>query len=596
MKRTWKLRWRILIPLAAAFLLLWAGMMYLLTASKRMELYQQLQQETTRLMWNVEREMTLYQQNVKQGSGCEADHKLMEALNPVATLPHGGGVCIDFIGQNNEKMRTQMVWGYAYEQDFGKGPRWQLLLEDQLDNAGILALSSWIAAQNQTNCAYTLFPPDHTEPAFLGVSDGSIARVTGRQTSDFAIEVACLELVHPDGSVERIFRTDDENKSMQTWEFGFMQVLSMLNEQNFGNPQKARQQKLESYRFAQQTMDQYWAQVDHRTEIPQARGTVLMDTYGREEPAYVITYYEAYRMDAIRQLFPTYCKTLLLILIVMLLLSHILTKSVTVPIEQLCGDVQSGDCKENGSVEELNTLACMFNVQQQKIKQQLLREKAFTRAAAHELKTPLAILSAHAQALQEDIRPEKREHYVNILIAEADHICQLVNQLLVLSRLESGEPLCLETTDLTQMVRETLQLFVLPMEHKNMQLQYHLQPCVTLCDRSRMQSVVENLASNALRYGLEGGTVQVDLIREGEFITLSITNDALPIPEEKLKHLFDPFYRVDKARSRSEGGSGLGLAIVKAAMKIQGGSCQAVSKPGKIQLILQLPYRQKDAT
>ena len=596
MKHSWKLRWRILIPLAATFILLWAGMMYLLTSSKRMKLYQQLLTESTRLMWNVESEMNLYKQNVESGSKEDAVRRLQETLNQIAWLPHDGGVCIDFIGPSNEKVRTQMVWGYAYEQNYGKGIRWQLLMEDQLDDAGILDLSSWIASQNQISRAYTLLPPDHTDPAFFGVSDGSVVRVTGRQISDNSIEVANLELMHPDGSVERILQTKNDNKSMQTWEFAFMQIFSMINEESFEKQQKLRQEKLESYRLAQETMDQYWAQVNQQTEIPQAQGTVLMDTYGREEPAYVITFYEDYTSKAVGMLFPTYCETLVLLLFAMSFLSHMLTKSVTVPIEELCRDVQSGKCKENGPVKELNTLACRFNVQQEKIKQQLAREKAFTRAAAHELKTPLAILSAHVQALQEEICPEKRNHYVNILIEETDHICQLVNKLMVLSRLESNEKINWEATDLTQLVQETARFFILPMKQKKMQMQCHLQPCITLCDRSRMRSVVENLVSNALRYGLEGTTVQIDLTREGKHITLSVVNDALPVSEENLTHLFDPFYRVDKARSRNEGGSGLGLAIVKTAMEMQGGSCQAVSKQGKIQLLLRLPYRQTETT
>ena len=218
------------------------------------------------------------------------------------------------------------------------------------------------------------------------------------------------------------------------------------------------------------------------------------------------------------------------------------------------------------------------------------RERAFTRAAAHELKTPLAILQAHGEALREDILPEKRAEYLDVILDECGRMSALVGRLLELSRLESGNPLQKEPLDLAALVREVWEPLALPLEQKDITLKLDLETLQLEGDRERLREAAGNLASNALRHCTPGGTIRVTLKREGSRAVLTVYNDGEPIPEADLPHLFQPFYRGgDKSRSRDSGGTGLGLAIVRAAVLAHGGECEAENTGGGAAFRLVLP-------
>lgn len=228
-----------------------------------------------------------------------------------------------------------------------------------------------------------------------------------------------------------------------------------------------------------------------------------------------------------------------------------------------------------------------------KQREALARERAFTRAAAHELKTPLAILRTHAEALQEDIAPEKREQYLDIVLDESDRMAELVGRLLELSRLESGTALNREMVDLAALVREVWAPLSLQLEQKEITLAMELEEIQTEGDRARLKEAVENLASNALRHGSQGGKIQVRLERQGSQVCLSVYNDGPAVPAEDLSHLFEPFYRGDKSRGRDSGGTGLGLAIVRAAVLAHGGDCSVENREGGVCFQILLPLAGK---
>lgn len=220
------------------------------------------------------------------------------------------------------------------------------------------------------------------------------------------------------------------------------------------------------------------------------------------------------------------------------------------------------------------------------------RERAFTRAAAHELKTPLAILRAHAESLKEDIDPAKREEYLDVVLSETDRMAALTAALLDLSRLERGEALNREPVELSALVKGVFDRMTLPLEQKGITLNLDLSPAWTQGDRARLESVAANLASNALRYCTPGGTVTVKVGKEGRWAVLTVDNDGDNIPERELRRIWQPFYRSDQSRSRETGGTGLGLAIVKAAMKAHGGEYGASNREGGVTFRVSLPSLQ----
>ena len=233
----------------------------------------------------------------------------------------------------------------------------------------------------------------------------------------------------------------------------------------------------------------------------------------------------------------------------------------------------------------------------QKQRAAIQRERDFTRAAAHELKTPLAILQAHGEALREDILPEKRAEYLDVILDECGRMSALVGRLLELSRLESGNPLQKEPLDLAALMREVWEPLALPLEQKDITLKLDLEALQLEGDRERLREAAGNLASNALRHCTPGGTIRVTLKREGSRAVLTVYNDGEPIPEADLPHLFQPFYRGgDKSRSRDSGGTGLGLAIVRAAVLAHGGECEAENTGGGAAFRLVLPLEKGTET
>lgn len=108
-------------------------------------------------------------------------------------------------------------------------------------------------------------------------------------------------------------------------------------------------------------------------------------------------------------------------------------------------------------------------------------------------------------------------------------------------------------------------------------------------DEGNLRKIISNLASNALRYTPEGGSIHVALNEQEDRIIISVDNDGIQIPEDDLLRLWEPFYRVDKAHNRSDGGSGLGLAIVHAAVLAHGGICEVKNRPGGVCFRVILP-------
>lgn len=217
------------------------------------------------------------------------------------------------------------------------------------------------------------------------------------------------------------------------------------------------------------------------------------------------------------------------------------------------------------------------------------RERDFAQAAAHELKTPLAVLRAHAEALREDIAPEKRDQYLDVVLSESDRMSALVGSLLELARTEANGVAKKEPVDLAALVREVFAPLALPLEQKHLQLQLELEEVSLSGDRARLEEAVENLASNALRHADSGGTVQVSLEKLGHRARLTVYNAGPNIPSEDLSRLWEPFYRADPSRSRDSGGTGLGLAIVWKTVEAHGGRCWVENRPGGVAFVLELP-------
>ena len=602
-----RLRWRLAVPLTVAFFLLWLGTMVVLTNSACDRLEGTVSQEYEYAQKALEEQWEIYQNNRDNGLGAQADHILMYNLSAASgglTDIGEGGMAFLVRNSLGQEVRSQLAYGYGHEAGVDQGQRWYLYFDDGLDDQGQLQLARWLTQRRIHSWDFALYPPDSWQRETLSQNgedlanvDGTYARVTGVERPGYAVDVQKIELVHPDGTTEVMVETDTTGEDSITLELKFMRVASVLLPDYRGEGKAGpidMELRLSNFREAQNRVHQ------GATEMHGSSFIVSGKLFGiTEEDSHAIRVVGGQcdiRRAAVQGQWFLYISTFLLTAAAVLLLSAYLSKQVTRPVEQMSQGAQGGRCPTDGPVEELNALAEAFNAAQDQLEGQLERERAFTRGAAHELKTPLAIIRTHAEALGEDIAPEKRGEYLNIILEESDRMGQLVGRLLELTRLESGVALNVAPLNLADVVREVWNPLALQLEQKEVSLSLELEEVWLEGDRERLKEAVGNLASNALRHVEKGKCIQVSLVRKGGQACVSVYNDGPIIPDKDLPHLFEPFYRGDKSRSRDSGGTGLGLAIVRAAVSAHGGSCGVEQRAGGPCFWLCLPVGQDEET
>ncbi|HJS07653.1 MAG TPA: ATP-binding protein [Pirellulales bacterium] len=231
---------------------------------------------------------------------------------------------------------------------------------------------------------------------------------------------------------------------------------------------------------------------------------------------------------------------------------------------------------------ELAQLATTINTTFDRLQLAFNRQTQFTADASHELRTPLSIISAQTElALKKERGGEEYREALATIRRSAQRMKSVVEGLLALARADSGTlALQREPLDLARLVEESCAMLGPLAAERGIELVTSLETTIVHVDRERFTEVAENLVSNAIRYNRDGGRVEVSLRENGRHAILEVTDTGVGISDTELMHVFERFYRVDKARSRSVGGSGLGLAITKWIVEAHGGSITVASKVG----------------
>ncbi len=231
---------------------------------------------------------------------------------------------------------------------------------------------------------------------------------------------------------------------------------------------------------------------------------------------------------------------------------------------------------------ELGALANTINSTFDRLQRAFDQQTQFTADASHELRTPLSIVLAQADLTLKRIRsvPDYQDA-LDTIRRSARRMKSVVEGLLVLARADTGAlALVKEEMDLATAVEDTCRLLSPLALERNVRLETRLDPLLAWVDRERFAELVANLIGNAIRYNRDGGRVEVRLRRQNGHAILEVADSGIGIPDDELPHVFERFYRVDKARSRALGGSGLGLAITKWVVEAHGGKITVASKPG----------------
>ncbi|MEU6538960.1 HAMP domain-containing sensor histidine kinase [Streptomyces sp. NPDC047000] len=220
-----------------------------------------------------------------------------------------------------------------------------------------------------------------------------------------------------------------------------------------------------------------------------------------------------------------------------------------------------------------------------------MRVRQFVADASHELRTPLASIRGYAELTRrgrEQVGPDTR-HALGRIESEAGRMTLLVEDLLLLARLDAGRPLQFEQTDLIPLVVDTISDTRAAGMGHNWRLDLPDEPALVAADAARIQQVLVNLLGNARKHTPPGTTVTARVQRRGPWMCIDVEDNGQGIQPELLPHVFERFARGDSARSRATGSTGLGLAIVQAVATAHGGAVTVDSVPGCTRFTVHLP-------
>jgi two-component system OmpR family sensor kinase len=220
------------------------------------------------------------------------------------------------------------------------------------------------------------------------------------------------------------------------------------------------------------------------------------------------------------------------------------------------------------------------------------RLRSFAADASHELRTPLAAIRGYAELARRHPGPVPEEvaHALSRVESESARMSVLVDELLLLARLDAGRPLATEPVDMTRLIIDVISDARVAAPNHRWQLDLPGEPVTVLGDDMRLHQVLANLLSNAAKHTRAGTVVTVTLTAAaGATATLSVADNGPGIAPELLPDIFERFVRGDSSRSRTAGSSGLGLAIVHAVAVAHGGGATVQSRPGETRFTITLP-------
>ena len=248
--------------------------------------------------------------------------------------------------------------------------------------------------------------------------------------------------------------------------------------------------------------------------------------------------------------------------------------------------VRTGDYEhklEIGGNDELTALGDAFNDLTERLNTSERKRRQFVSDASHELKTPLASIKLLSDSvLQNEMDIQTVKEFVSDIGNEADRLNRMSQKLLTLTKIEDDLSDEFEIVHIAPTVNRVIRMLSVIAAERNIEIVTDLSddhPVLMLEDD--LYQIIFNLAENGIKYNAQGGKLMITLGRTGDNSTICLSDTGTGISEEDLKHIFERFYRVDKARSRSSGGSGLGLSIVRNMVERNRGTIAVESTVGQ---------------
>ena len=306
--------------------------------------------------------------------------------------------------------------------------------------------------------------------------------------------------------------------------------------------------------------------------------------------------------------------------IITVIITFLITKMITSPILQLAeisnkmGKLDFTARYDGKRSDEIQTLGQNMNYMSDRLKKaisklqeanEVLKEdikrkeaidemrKDFIANVSHELKTPIALIQGYAEGLNEGLceDEESRKYYTEVIMDESEKMNKMVKQLLTLSSLESGNSILhKENFNMTSLTEGVLSSISILIGEKNVKVDFDTSKDIFLyADEFKIEEVVTNYISNAIHHVNDNGTIKIDVSEDERNVYFSVYNTGNQIPEKDLANVWEKFFKVDKAHSRSYGGSGIGLSIVKAIVEAHGGAVKVVNKSDGVEFGFKIP-------
>jgi signal transduction histidine kinase len=286
-----------------------------------------------------------------------------------------------------------------------------------------------------------------------------------------------------------------------------------------------------------------------------------------------------------------------------ILISFILSGFITHPIKELTAGItrmSKGHLNQRVNIRgsgEFRQLGEAFNIMSEKLENLDIARNEFVSNASHELKTPLSAMKVLAESLlsMEVDDPAIYKDFLTDINFEIDRLNAIITDLLALVHIDkeaSGMEFKKEPVELTGLVQRTIKGLQLLADQKRIRVELFYEEDVTVAgDRLKLQQVISNIIDNGIKYTPVGGRVTVEIYKTPEYAVIKVSDTGIGIPQEDLVHIFDRFFRVDKARSRATGGTGLGLSIANRIVLLHQGFIRVSSEEGKgSTFYIELPY------
>lgn len=274
-----------------------------------------------------------------------------------------------------------------------------------------------------------------------------------------------------------------------------------------------------------------------------------------------------------------------------LISSLILSSYITKPVRELTSaamKISNGDLAFRAEIKgknEIAELGSTFNMMCDRLQNIDQQRGEFVSDASHELKTPLASMKILVESIlyQDNVEEKVYKEFLSDINGEIDRLNSLITDLLLLSKMDDDSVMLnVEKVDLNSFIDKIVDSLKPIAEQRNIIISVKKESAIEIeCDALKVRQAINNLIENAIKYSNDGGHVNIRVFRIGNEVQIEVADDGLGMEQKHLNHIFERFYRVDKARSRETGGTGLGLYIVRRIALLHNGRVEVSSELGK---------------